>query len=179
MPMTNTTEPVVETAPSEVRADEPTFARLVGALGLSAFVLGLIAIVANQYSPRWVGISGGYLLVAVGLAALLFHALRDGDVEFRRAYGGLGLFLLVGDPIAKTSGYHLLPWAPTFALLGLAFLIAPLRRETDAYFRNLTHLILLGVGSLLCVGSVVMGLSDPDFLVGPGILLAIVGLAYL
>src|SRR5437870_905099 len=142
MPMTNTTEPVVETAPSEVRADEPTFARLVGALGLSAFVLGLIAIVANQYSPRWVGISGGYLFVAFGLAALLFHALRDGDVEFRRAYGGLGLFLLVAaliaalapgplfsDAIAKTSGYHLLPWAPTFALLGLAFLIAPLRRE--------------------------------------------------
>ena len=185
------TTPRTEIAPSEVRAEEPTFARLIGAVGLSATLLGLVAIVANQYGPRFIGTGGGYFFVAVGLAALLFHAISDGDVEFRRAFGTLGMLFFLGaivaafipgplfaESVTKTAGYHLLPWTPTFALIGLAFLVAPLRRETDANFKNGTLLLFLLTGILLCGGCVVEGIIAPESLVGPGILLAFVGLAY-
>lgn len=180
-----------ETAPSEVRADEPTLARLLGAIGLGVTLLGVVGIIGNQYSPRIISPGWSYFAAAIGLALMLYHAIRDGDIEFRRAYGAIGLILLilaavaavVPGPVfgeqAKTSGYHLLPWTPTFALLSLAFLAAPLRRETVPHIRNLTLILMLGVGGLLCVGSIIAGIATPDWLVGPGILLALVGLAWL
>src|SRR5688572_21048929 len=92
--MPTTTDPqadyrprAAEFAPSDVTADEPTLARLLGGLGLAAAVLGAVAVVANQFGPRWIGTGAGYFIAAVGLAAMLYHAARDTDLEFRRAYG--------------------------------------------------------------------------------------------
>ena len=38
---------------------------------------------------------------------------------------------------------------------------------------------MLGVGALLAIGSIVVGLAKPDTLVGPGVALALLGLAFL
>src|SRR5437763_73226 len=102
-----------EFAPSDVSADEPTAARLAGAVGLALAVLGAVAVIANQYGPRWIGTGGGYVFAALGLAAMLYHATRDADREFRRSYAafglalllaGLVLFVLPGKPSGSDAG---------------------------------------------------------------------------
>lgn len=187
-----TYQPSRELPPSEVTSDEPALARLIGAGGAGIMLLGIIAVVANQFSPRWIPASWGYFFAAVGLAGMLFHALRDGNIEIRRLYAGFGMIALLAavvaafapgpvfsDAVAKTTGYHMLPWTPVFAMAALAFLVAPLACETDAWFRNMTLLLLLALGAILCAGCVFAGVAYPDFLTGPGVLLAFVGLAYI
>lgn len=181
-----------ELAPSNVRTAEPSFARAMGAIGLSFALLGTIAVIANQYGPRFVGTAGGYIFAALGMALMIFHALRDGDIEFRRAYNLIGgVFLLAAlvagvapgpifsDAISKYTGYHLLPWTPLFSLAGLAFLAAPLRHEAIPSYRNSILLLLLAIGAALTIGSVAFGIARPETLIGPGLLMALVGLAFL
>lgn len=180
-----------EVAPSNTQREEPVIARLIGLFGLGCTVLGTAAIVANQYSPRWIGEGTGYLFAAVGLAAMLFHAVRDSDPEVRRVYGIAAALLLIGAvvlgfyparPIAGSEakiGYYLLPWGAAAGLLSLLFFIPFARHETEEPYRNATHLGLLGFGGLLGIGSIVGGLIKPEFLVGPGAALALLGLGFI
>ncbi len=182
-----TLEPRTELAPSETRSEEPTVARMLGATGLGLLLLGTIAIIANQYGPRFVGTSGGYFSAAIGAALLLYHAHRDGDFEFRRSYTFLGYlitaaFVLTG--ILALTGRESFSGAgslisPLLALFGLALLNATLQHETDANFRNITLLVWLAIGGLGSLGAVAAGIAQPAFLVGPGVVLALVSLAYL
>ena len=182
-------EDALNAAPSELRADEPTFARLLGLAGLGLTVLGSAAVIANQYGPRFVGTSGGIVFAFFGILALLFHAFRDGDVEFRRLYSFAGLALLVvalgvsllpgkpaGDSVERQVGYYLMPWGPLGAALALLFLTAATRHEPkQSGFKNS---ILLAVAGALTVAPVVIGMARPELLAGPGIVLALVGVAY-
>lgn len=180
-----------ELAPSETRTEEPVLARAVGLLGLGVTVLGTAAVIANQFSERWIGIGPGYLLAAFGLAGLLFHAARDKDVEVRRVYGLLAAALLIGAVILGILPYPphkgapgeigqlLLPWGAAAGLLSLLFFVPFSRHETEEPYRETTHLTLLGVGGLLGIGSIVGGMIRPDFLVGPGAAMALLGLGFI
>lgn len=182
-----------ETAPSRVVAETPAFARFVGFAGLFLLVLGLVAVVTNEaVGPRWIGKGTGYLFATFGLALMLYHAVRDGEQEVRRLYGMLGGAFLIAALAAavvpgpvfeaaakKEVGFNLLPWGVGFALLGLLFAIPFVRHETDERYRQIALWVLLGVGAALAVGSLIAGVAKPDFLAGPGIALALLGLGFL
>jgi hypothetical protein len=186
-----------EFAPSELRADEPTFARVVGLVGLGLSVLGAAAVIAKQYGTGWIAAGVGGLFLAVGQAALLYHALRDGDYEVRRAYTALAYLLLavfvlaaVGSAVESEAVAGLLRarwlpvplaggWAALPGLLGLGYLLAALRHETDDRVRNYALAAMLGIGGVLAVGSVLLGVVRPDTLAGAGAVTALLGLAFL
>ncbi|MCZ2340733.1 MAG: ABC transporter permease [Bacteroidales bacterium] len=177
--------------PSDVTRPEPSFARILGMAGLGAVVLGSAAVIANQFGPRWIPETMGYLFAAVGLFCLLFHAARDSDVEVRRVYGLFAAALIVvgivvslvpgplGEATQKSVGYHLLPWGALAGILGLVFSIPFVRHEDEEKYRNGAQRAILGIGGLLCVGSVIVGLIKPDTLIGPGLVLALVGLGFI
>jgi ABC-2 type transport system permease protein len=199
MTPTTTTDPhtdvrprAAEFAPSDVTADEPTFARMIGGLGVALATLGTVAVIANQFGPRWIGPGMGYFLGAVGVAAMLYHAVRDADLEFRRAYGFLAVALLLvaavlfvvpgrpeGTDVARRLGYYFLPWGAGAALVSLLFFIPFVRNETDERYRGIGLNILLVAGATMAAGSVVAGIVAPDTLIGTGLLLALLGLGFL
>ena len=72
-----------------------------------------------------------------------------------------------------------MPWGVGFAFLSLLFAIPFTRHETDEMYRNAAKTALLGSVASLAVGSVIAASSQPDFLAGPGLTLAILGLGFL
>lgn len=185
--------PPAETAPSQSYDEGQAFGRIVGFVGLFGLVLGAVVIIANQaFAPRLFGSSVGYLAAAAGIVLMLYHASKDGEQEVRRLYGmlaagflvlGVGASVLKG-PIfssaaTKTFGYNILPWGVTFGGLALVFAIPFIRHETDRRYRDGAIHALLGIGALLAIGSIVVGIIKPDTLVGPGVVMALLGLAYL
>ena len=73
-----------------------------------------------------------------------------------------------------------LPYGVGLGLLSLLFFVPFVRHETEEPYRTWSRYALLGVGAvLLTVGSVVGGLVIPEFLVGPGVMLAFLGLGFL
>jgi ABC-2 type transport system permease protein len=180
-----------EFSPSDVRADEPLAARVFGLAGLGATTLGVAAVIANQYSPRWIPEGWGYLLAVLGVVLLLYHAIRDGDLEIRRIYGGLGGLLMVtaialsvvpgkaAEATAAVSGHYFLPWAPLCGLLGLLFGLAFLKHETDERYRPWGEAALLGVGVGCALLAAVFGVATASLPVGPVVVLGLLGLAYL
>lgn len=185
-------QPPVEVAPSNVRSDEMGFTQIVGLSGMGLAALGTIVVVANQFSPRVLTAGAGYLLAAVGLVAMFYHCLRDSSLEIRRAYlyFAAGLILLsviaafipgplFSDVKDKQPGYHFLPWSPLFGFFALVFLVTPLRHETDPAFLRYGLMLLLGVGATMGIGAFGFGVIKPDTIIGPGILLGILGLGYI
>src|SRR5438876_9073389 len=87
--------PVPDHAPSIMREEQPTVARVVALAGLFFILIGLIPIlgpymrVENPVIPWWVGVA----LVSIGLLADYYHAFVDQDRIFRRMYAGIGLVL--------------------------------------------------------------------------------------
>jgi ABC-2 type transport system permease protein len=182
----------VETAPSAMLAEGPTFARFVGFIGLFFLVLGAVVVISTRaLGPRWVPEGFGYLSAAVGLALMLYHAVTDSEQEIRRMYGGFAAFWLLFAVVAsfvpgpfqdgaeRSIGHFLLPWGVGAAFLSLLFAIPFTRHETDPAYRNAAEMILLTVGGALAAGSLVAGIFKPDFLAGPGIALALLGLGFL
>lgn len=182
----------VETAPSMLVAEGPMLARLLGFIGLFAFVLGAVVVITTRaIGPRWVPEGYGFLFAGLGLALMLYHAVSDGEQEVRRMYGGLAVGLLLVALISavfpgpfeapsgsKTLGYYLLPWGVGAGLLSLLFAVPFTRHETDDFLRNIVSYGMLVVGAVLCVGAVAYGLRDPEFLAGKGIALALLGLGF-
>ncbi len=180
-----------EFSPSDIRADEPLAARVVGLIGLGATTLGVAAVIANRFGDRWISSSMGTLFAVVGIACLLYHAIRDADIEIRRVYGGLAGLLVLGavavsvvpgkatDFTPAANGYYFLPWAPICGLLGLLFGVAFLRNETDDKYRRWGESALLGVGVGLLLLTAVLGLGGKQAPVGPCVVLGLLGLLYL
>src|SRR3954469_12077102 len=84
-----------EQAPSVVRADQPTVARILAMFGLFLSCVGSLAVLWPTIGPSigWnylVPQGWGIFLLSVGMCILLFHAFTDKDVQFRRLYGLLG-----------------------------------------------------------------------------------------
>jgi ABC-type transport system involved in multi-copper enzyme maturation permease subunit len=183
--------PPVETAPSVMLNEGPTFSRLVGFIGLVFLVLGAAAVISTRVlGPRLVSEGMGFIFALVGLAMMLQHAVTDGEIEIRRMYGGFALFWILISVIAafvpgaadggqRMIGYYLLPWGVVAGILGLLFAIPFCRHETDEMYRNAAVTVLLAVGGLLSVGAVAAGIFKPAFLTGPGLTLALLGLAFI
>ena len=183
----------VETAPSGTRIEGPAFARIVGFLGLFLLVLGAVVVVATRATgqARIVPEGWGFLLAGVGIALMLYHAITDGEQEVRRMYGMLAATFLVlalaaallPGPFkgtdAKAIGFYFLPWGLGAGFLALLFAVPFVRHETDEFLRTVGTNALLGVGGLLCAGVLVKGVWEPDWLAGPGLALAILGLGFL
>ncbi len=172
----------------------PTFARAIGFAGLFLLVISAAVIIATRaVGPRWIPEGLGFMGAAVGLAMMLYHAVTDGELEIRRWYGGFAAFwllfavgaALIPGPVFeaaatnKLSGYNLLPWGVGAGLLSLVFAIPFCRHETDGTYRSAAVNTLLLVGGLLAVGSTVAGIFKPEFLAGPGLALAFLGLGFL
>jgi ABC-type transport system involved in multi-copper enzyme maturation permease subunit len=171
-------------------AEGPMLARLLGFIGLFAFVLGAVVVVTTRaLGPRWVSESYGFLSAGLGVALMLYHAVSDGEQEVRRMYGGLAIGLLVVSLVSvllpgpfegatKTMGYYFLPWGLAAGLLSLLFVVPYTRHETDEFLRSIVTYGMLGVGATLCVGVVAFGLRNQDFLAGKGLALGLLGLGF-
>jgi hypothetical protein len=172
------------TGPSLVREDEPTFPRTLGMIGAALVIVGGMALAFNVYG-RSVRVSTGWsiLMLAGGMAGLLFHAAFDRDVQWRRMYLAFGCALLalgVGltvYPAPRLGG--LFTYAVPCLFLALLFLLAFLRNETDAGMRNIAQTALGGVGALMAVVGLGGGLLRGDFLLPLGMVLGLLGLLYL
>jgi ABC-type transport system involved in multi-copper enzyme maturation permease subunit len=187
--------PTAETAPSVIVTEGPTAARVVGFVGLFLAVLGLVVVVTTRATgqARWVPEWMGLMFGAFGLALMLYHALTDTEQEVRRMYGMLaGILFLValafgllpgpfesaGAP--KQMGYYLMPWGLAAGLLALLFVVPFTRNETDETLRELVLYGLLLVGGALSIGVVAAGiLGKSDFLAGPGVALALLGVGFI
>lgn len=178
-------ESMPEQAPSLVREDQPTFARIVAMVGVLLLAVGAMAMVAPVM--RWtyvISSAWGLFVFTLGLAQVLYHAFVDRDVQFRRIYLAVGMFLLlfgVGSAIlrvAATGPNLFLPYGAAGLLLALLFLLAVLRSETDQGIRRFILRIFGILGWGMIVVAAIGGQVSADFLLREGILLFLLGIAY-
>lgn len=181
-----------ELPPSGTRAESINLTRVIGGFGgLFAVTLGIASVIASKYGRGLFGADWGYLFAVLGIALLLFHAIRDTDTEVRRVYGGVAALLLIlsvgvgvfpakpeGSDVA-VAGHLLLPWGAMLGFLSLLFLIPYARNETAEPYQSWAHITLLGTGGLLVLGSVLLGIVNPDQMAGPGAVLGLLGIGFL
>jgi ABC-type transport system involved in multi-copper enzyme maturation permease subunit len=175
-----------ETAPSVLRTDDPSFARVVGMLGAASIIFGGMALIL-QATGRVTPLGAGWssFLLAIGIAGLLFHAAFDWDVQFRRIYMGFGYLLSVFvGPFLTLVPYNgkmgtLFAHGFLCLLLGMLFLLAFLRNETDAWLRKMAQNVLGALGAIMIVVGLAGGNIKGEFLLPVGFLLALLGLVYL
>ncbi len=180
----------LETAPSQVRADEPKLARFIAMCSASVLILSLFIFLMHARDNvtilgpllgQFVAWTGAVL----GVGGLLYHAARDKDEQVRFMYMLLGYALIAGGVIASLVpregqvGHYFLPFAvPAFAL-GLLFQLAYVRHETDEFYARTTRQVLGGLGAAMALWGFIQGSVSLDFLLPQGILLALLGLVYL
>jgi ABC-2 type transport system permease protein len=185
-------QPPRELAPSDTREDIPTISRLMGMVGLFLTTIGVATIIANQYGRGFLSVGFGLMDIAIGITFLIIHAFRDRDIEVRRVYGVFAAILLVTaliisflpgpqgqSGVEKQWFYYFLPWGAFLGMLSLLFFIPFTRHETEEPLASFTKWLLLGVGATLSLGATIAGIFLPDFLAGPGITLALLGLGFL
>jgi ABC-type transport system involved in multi-copper enzyme maturation permease subunit len=178
-------KPIRESAPSTMRADQPGIPRWVGLIGIMLVTIGTIALVSTAAGAARLAQPGiGAFACLLGLAALLFHAFRDTDLQVRRTYVALGYLLVAGGvlvsllPIKAAVGAHFLPYGFCFLTLGLVFLLPFIRNETDLYWRK-TALAVLGViGVALALTGFIGGTISVNFLLPYSFFLLILGLFF-
>jgi ABC-type transport system involved in multi-copper enzyme maturation permease subunit len=182
-----------EKAPSAMHSDEPIVTRVVGLIALSATMLGGVAVLITLFgrqsqlvSPEW----GGFFLI-IGIVGMLFHAVRDPDVQFRRSYAALGYALLLVAAFvsflptrtlteaASEAGNLFLPLGLPVAVLGLLFLLAFLRHEDNPQWSERT-VIVFGLAGVISAGiGLVGGMLNEPFLLPRGLAASLLGLAFL
>jgi hypothetical protein len=178
-----------ELAPSVVKADEPWIARLVGAFGLALIVLGGVVFLLRAYNwpvaitPTWAS-----FFIIVGVGGLLAHAASDADFQIRRAYMILGyVWLGVGVvlsawPMQTDSGLVLrglfLPYGLGCSIIGVLFLMAIARHETEKKLRDIASYVNGGLGAAMSLGGLFVGTINKDLLLPNCFLLALFGLLY-
>jgi ABC-2 type transport system permease protein len=179
-----------ETAPSVVRAEDPTVARWLGLVGLLLVTVGGVALVATTLGRgSWVGPIWGSLCSVCGIALLLFHATVDAELQVRRTYGVLGYLWLAAAfavtvlPINGPSGTQFFPFGFLFLSLALFFLLPFAHNESDPAWRRNALTVLGLVGVALALTGLVGGNISQNFLLGDrgpyGLLLSLLGLGYL
>ncbi len=183
------TPPEEPLGPSEIRQDDLSVSRSIGLVAACLVLLGGLIIVVN-WSGRTTAIGPGVasIMLVLGLLGLLFHASVDRELEFRQIYRVLGWAMLVVGaflsflPYPKNAG-DMFSTGYLLMAVGLLFQIAPLRNETDPYWRNATQWILGGAGGIMAVFGLLGGFwfadSNKDFLLPIGLLVAVLGLVYL
>jgi ABC-type transport system involved in multi-copper enzyme maturation permease subunit len=178
-----------EAAPSAFEDQAPVVSRWVGALALALIVLGGVVLLMSAWGrssfvPPWLAV----LFVTVGLGGLLFHAANDAELQIRRVYMLLGLLLLaLGAGLAllpmaikaSAAASMFLPWGLICFVLGLVFTAAFVRNETEAKARDLAVHIIGGCGAVMALTGFLGGTIDTKFLVPHGVLLILLGFAFL
>jgi ABC-type transport system involved in multi-copper enzyme maturation permease subunit len=181
-------ESVKERAPSEIRADQPQIARSVAFVGLLFVAVGASAIVFSWIErPYLVSPGWGSFLLAVGVGGLLFHAFNEKDMQYRRLYGALAAVLLAAAvvvsvlPVQEQVGRLFLPAGVPCLLLALFFGLSFARNEDDEAVRMLATRLFAAAGAVMIAFGFLrgnIGAGAEQFLVGPGVLLMLVGLLY-
>src|SRR4051794_26830962 len=84
---------VPDQAPSIVRQEQPTVARILALIGLFLILLGLVPVLAPllRMERTLIEAPTGFFLITSGLMLVLVHAFIDRDRIFRRMYAYLGL----------------------------------------------------------------------------------------
>lgn len=200
-PIPENWEPPREQAPSVLRTDEPLAARVIGLFGLSATMLGGVAVLVAVFGriSRLISPDLGAGFLILGLAGMLFHAVRDADVQFRRAYAALGYVLLMVATLvsfvpAKNAastmmataegargdmGAYFLPIGLPLAILGLLFLLAYLRHEDSPAWYQRTAIVFFLAGIIAGGLGLVGGTTSESFLLPRGLAASLLGLAFL
>jgi ABC-type transport system involved in multi-copper enzyme maturation permease subunit len=178
----------LELAPSAVQDTAPLLSRWVGAFGLALVVLGGVSLIV--YATGRTNIIGpvmGSLFFFIGLGGLLFHAANDADEQIRRAYMGLGFFLLIAGgalslwPYKEAgTGALFLPYGLFCFALGLLFTMAFVRNETEAKVRDIAVYVVGAAGAALALTGFIGGTIDTRFLVPYGaVLIFLLGFFFL
>jgi ABC-type transport system involved in multi-copper enzyme maturation permease subunit len=187
-------QPMPERAPSLMREETPTTARIIAFVSLLFLTMGLLAMLVPLLRANWrywIGPGWGFVFFTIGVGGLLYHAFVERDVQFRLVYNLLGLLLLL--PILRVAATLVMmpfgqqaPLAGPFMIYGLpallvalALLLAVARNEPRESIREFTLRLIGGAGVLLAVTGFVVGNISQDFLLGEGLLLMLLGLAYI
>jgi ABC-2 type transport system permease protein len=186
-----------ETAPSVMEADQPLLPRIIGALGLLCVTVGGVPLASrmgasrvffrqlSEILPAWLAA----LLAVAGLGCLLYHAANDADFQIRRAYMwkglawlGLGVLLSLwpvsGSEVAQVANTRFLPFGLFGLVLGLLFLLAFVRNETEVKVRDLVSYAIGGLGAAMAVVGFLVGTLNNEFLLPTGLLLILLGLFF-
>jgi ABC-2 type transport system permease protein len=174
-----------DAGPSRIREDEPGLPRALGMCGAALVIFGGMALAFNLYGRSvWLGTGSAIMLLALGLAGLLFHAAFDRDVQFRRMYLAfacatlaLGALLCVMPRDGRAGA--LFRYGVPCLILALLFLLAFLRNETDETMRNVAQQFLGGGGALMAVIGLAGGNIRGEFFLPYGLVLSLLGLVYL
>jgi len=186
--------PAVELAPSVMREDEPTFARIVGLAGSVLVIFAGVALIIANYkgAPGKFGVGWMTVILLAGLLGMMYHAVFDGDLQVRRLYWGIGIVGIIGGaivcliPVNQVQGALFIVGFPAMAL-GLIFVLAFLKHEDDPRLREWTLKGIAFMGAAMAVvgllgGNVANSIGAPrgvTFLLPYGALVALLGLAYL
>jgi ABC-2 type transport system permease protein len=182
-----------EVAPSTLRQDEPTVARFLGMVGAALLIFGGTILLLQWWGWRSaVGSGWVTLAIATGLAALLFHAAYDRDIQFRRMYltfGGVALLAGITLCLVHWLQNSFLAaeakpgdWFTTGVgclLLAILFILAPLRHEDVPDVRRAGTTLVGAVGGILALTGFGLGMINPAWLAPYGVVLPLVGLFYL
>jgi ABC-2 type transport system permease protein len=185
-PLARDFQPPPETAPSVLRADQPTTGRAVAVVALFAAAVGAFALImtARGFRPL-IGVPGAVLFLAAGVAGLLYHAAGEKDMQLRRIYGVVGAALLAAGillrllpiPEGQVGGLFLPAGVPALGL-ALAFLLAFARNESDLFLHFLVEQAVGMLGALLVLVGAIGGLVNDSFLLTQGIVMMLLGLFY-
>jgi hypothetical protein len=153
-----TWQSIEERAPSILREEGPTFPRYVAVFGLALVTLGGAALLFRAFQKDYLIAPGlGIFLMSIGILGLIYHAYNEKDFQFRRLYGALGAGLVGMGAVMRLFptennilGLQFLPWGVVGLFLGLGFVLAFVRNETDLHFKTLA-LNLLGICALVNV----------------------------
>ncbi|MGE3805759.1 MAG: hypothetical protein AB7K24_13875, partial [Gemmataceae bacterium] len=180
-------ESIPEWAPSEMREDQPTVARWLGAIGLILVTLGSSTLFATTAMSRVTMINPqlAFLCFVVGMVLLLYHAASDPDLQLRRVYSSFGLAWLVMGvlfavvPYKGVTGGLFLPYGMVGLFLGLCFCMAGTRHETDTTWYNGVAGTLACIGAAAALVGFIGGNNSLEFLLPRGFLFILFGLMFL
>ncbi len=186
-----------ERAPSVIRADRPLVLRLVAFAALVLTAVGGLAMILPSFNrPYLIDPYWGFFCFSIGVTGLIYHALSDRDLQYRRIYSALGLVLLFMGVILKiwrppggTRGALFLPYGIPFLVMSMIFLLSVVRHETDSFWRKMILRVLGVTGGVMIVAGFLFSNVNLDFgflqnrssdyLQGEGVILIFLGMFYM
>jgi len=184
-PLRSDWQPIPERAPSVIRADRPLGTRIVAFLALTLVAIGGLAmIMAGLGRGYLIGPDWGFFWFSLGVCGLLYHAFRDPEIQYRRVYSIAGFLLLVIGAVLRvypwkgtTGGLFLIYGIPCL-FVGLLFLIAVARNETDVFWRTFVLRVFGLLGAVMILAGLIGGNISQSYLEAEGALLLVLGLFF-